>query len=76
MSTAAQGNVTGSVSVRYVGHYDYVDVRLPDELADFEGQRVTVTRGDVFVTTSEHAAALLEQDAWRTVSVKKGGTNG
>lgn len=60
------------VSVRYVGVFDAVEVRLPDELAEFEGQRVSVARGDTYETTAEQAGALLEQsDAWRKVNPSK-----
>lgn len=61
------------VSVRYVGMFDAVEVRLPDALAEFEGERATVKHGDSFETTAEQAASLLEQTGnWQKAGAKKG----
>lgn len=57
--------------VRYIGPFAAVDVVLPS------GAYAHVEHGDVFETTEDHAAALLEQttnwEAPNTTAKKKGG---
>ncbi len=53
--------------IRYIGPHEGVDVVMPDGRAD-----AVVEQGGILDTTSEHAAALLEQAAnWEPVKGSK-----